>query len=86
MWCLFDQTGLKPDGTGTWSRKGYSLHVVEEDGAAVDKFWNLVAVKARQQLRADLQTGAYEKTLYVVTQQGVAPELTYGISRTPPTT
>jgi hypothetical protein len=60
--------------------------VVEEDGAAVDKFWNLVAVKARQQLRADLQTGAYEKTLYVVTQQGVAPELTYGISRTPPTT
>jgi len=84
-WCLFDQSGLKPDGSGTWTRKGYSLHAIEEDGVAVDKNWNVVAVKARQQLRADLETGSYVVFEYGVTQQGVAPELNYSIERIPPT-
>ncbi len=80
-WCLFDQSGVKPDGSGSWTRRGYSLHVTFEDGQAVDKLWNVVAVRARQQLRGDLETGSYLNTEYTIVQQGVAPELNYGIER-----
>jgi hypothetical protein len=83
-WCLLKFSGTKPDGSGSWQRTGYALHTVLEDGVTVDKAWNLVAVKARQQLRADLETGSYLVFEYKVTQQGFAPELTYSIERTPP--
>ena len=71
-------------GTGLpKERSGFSLLVIEEDGQLVEKFWNLIARRAQQQLTADLETGNYLKTKYEVTGVGAPPTTQYQIRRLP---
>jgi hypothetical protein len=66
-----------------WENDGISLLVTEEDGQVVEKFWNLVAKKAITNLRGDLESGSYLRTLYEVTGSGPAPKTTYQFRRIP---
>ncbi len=76
-------TGVRKETGVRWERAGYGLHAVLEDGVPVDKFWNNVSARARQNLRADLASGSYLKTEYTVTAVGEPPETQYSIVRTP---
>ena len=66
-----------------WENDGIALLVTEEDGLVTEKFWQLVAKKAITQLRGDLESGSYLRTLYEVTGSGPAPKTTYQFRRIP---
>ncbi len=76
-------SGVRKDTGLKWERAGYGLHAVLEDGVVVTKFWNNVSARARQQLRADLETGNYRNIEYTVTAIAEPPATNYTIVRTP---
>ncbi len=76
-------TGTDPSTGRVWTRDGIGLHAYLENGISVDKFYRSVGVRFIQQIRADLETGAYLKHEYAVTPVGDPPKTTYQIERTP---
>jgi hypothetical protein len=71
--------------TGTpKTARGIALHVIEEDGVPVDRFWNLVSKRAIERLKGELATGAYLAYRYRVTAVGEAPKRDYTIERLEP--
>lgn len=76
-------SGVNTTSGQPWTNDGIALLVTEEDGNVAEKFWQLVAKKAITQLRGDLETGSYLRTLYEVTGSGPAPKTTYQFRRIP---
>jgi hypothetical protein len=66
------------------SARGIALHVVEEDGVPVDRFWNVISKRAIERLKGELATGAYLAYRYRVTAVGEAPKRDYTIERLEP--
>ena len=61
--------------------RGIALHVIEEDGVAVDRYWNLISKRAIERLKPDLASGAYLHAAYVILASGSGPKKTYDVTR-----
>jgi hypothetical protein len=60
-----------------------SIHEVERDGAAVDKWLNVVSKRLISALRPYLETGSYLKLRFSITKIGERPSSTFSVAPVP---
>jgi hypothetical protein len=76
-------SGTSPVSGQPWTRDGVGLHAYLMDGQPVDRFYRAVGVRFLENMKRDLETGAYMTTEYVITPVGDPPTTKYQVERRP---
>jgi hypothetical protein len=78
-----EYSGTSPSSGQPWKRPGVGLHAYVMDGHPVDRFYRAVGARFLEQVKRDLETGAYMTTEYVITPSGEPPATRYQVERKP---